>query len=86
LKTTSDWYYAYLYSNGTDDYEFSALPGGGGYSDGIFDYASLIGFWWSSTERDASYAWARTMRYNIQLVYNDGYHKSGLYSVRCVQD
>jgi len=53
LKSTSGWYNN---GNGTDDYGFSALPGGHGNSDGNFDYAGYYGYWWSATEDSADYA------------------------------
>jgi uncharacterized protein (TIGR02145 family) len=73
-------------NTGTDDYGFSALPGGYGYSSGNFDDVGSGGCWWSSTQNDASYAWSRLMYGRISDVssYND---LKGLYnSVRCVQD
>jgi len=32
--------------NGTDEYGFSALPGGRGNSDGNFYYVGDYGYWW----------------------------------------
>jgi len=72
--------------NGTDEYGFSALPGGGGYSDGGFYRAGYDGYWWSATENDASNAWHRSMYYSLEYVSRDGNGKSGLFSVRCLQD
>jgi uncharacterized protein (TIGR02145 family) len=83
LKATSGWNES---GNGTDAYGFSALPGGGGYSNGDFYGVGNNGYWWSSTENFASYAYRRYMDYNYASVYRDGYGKSILYSVRCVQD
>ena len=46
--------------NGTDDFGFSALPGGYRYdSDGTFYDAGLYGYWWSSSPSGGS-AWTRT--------------------------
>ncbi|MDR2591222.1 MAG: fibrobacter succinogenes major paralogous domain-containing protein [Chitinispirillales bacterium] len=47
----------YNNGNGTDDYGFSALPGGYRYSDapfsaGCFDHAGRYGNWWTATEDD----------------------------------
>ena len=39
--------------NGTDEYGFSALPGGYGSSDGYFINAGSNGYWWSATEGNA---------------------------------
>jgi uncharacterized protein (TIGR02145 family)/uncharacterized repeat protein (TIGR02543 family) len=84
LKSTGGWYNN---GNGTDDYGFAALPGGYGLSDGSFDLAGYRGNWWSAAERNAYYALDRSMRFDYELVgriYYDG--KTGLFSVRCVQD
>jgi len=73
--------------NGTDAYEFSALPGGIG-NHGNFISAGYDGYWWSATgtEGDTSFAWYRSMGYNHERVdrYNSG--KRTLFSVRCVSD
>jgi len=83
LKATSGWDEG---GNGTDDYGFSALPGGDGGEVG-FRGVGGAGYWLSATEYDAYRAWIRHMRYNRASVdrYYDG-NKDGLYSVRCIQD
>jgi len=83
LKSTSGWCSG---GNGTDEYGFSALPGGSRLTNGIFFLAGYGGFWWSATEGDASSAGFRTMGCNIDLVNMDDFDKSYLYSVRCVRD
>jgi uncharacterized protein (TIGR02145 family) len=72
--------------NGTDNYGFSALPGGNNYG-GSFGNAGDAGFWWNTTEYDADSAKARCMLYSFESAYGDDYDKkSFLFSVRCVQD
>ena len=46
LKSTTGWKDD---RNGTDEYGFSALPGGCYGNGGIFFYAGTMGFWWSAT-------------------------------------
>jgi len=83
LKSTSGWYNN---GNGTDEYGFSALPGGDGDSGGSFYNVGNLGDWWSATEYNAAYAYRRYMDYDGDFVdYNYNY-KSSLYSVRCLQD
>ena len=82
LKSTSGWYNN---GNGTDQYGFSALPAGLGYSDGSFYGAGDEGYWWSATEYGAYYAYYRYMYYNLENV-GRGSLKTYLFSVRCVQD
>ena len=84
LKKTSGWN---SNGNGTDQYGFSALPGGYGYSDGTFFEVGNFGFWWSATEGGNSYAaYTRDMYYNSVDAYWYDYPKSNLESVRCVKD
>jgi len=56
LKATSGWYNN---GNGTNEYGFSALPGGGGYSGGSFKDVEGSGNWWSSTEYSSDGAYYR---------------------------
>jgi len=84
LKSAAGWNED---GNATNDFGFSALPGGGGYSGGNFAGTGDIGLWWSATERNAIYAWLRYMASNEVDVYRDyDYGKTGLLSVRCVKD
>jgi len=76
--------------NGTDEYGFSALPGGDGSSDGSsdgsFNAVGKLGNWWSATENDASDAYRRSMYYSSADVGRYNYDKASFFSVRCVQD
>jgi len=84
LKATSGWN---SNGNGTDEYGFSALPGGYGGSGGSFDRVGIDGYWWSATEDNATYAYSRCMHCYYDLVGSYYYsRKSSLSSVRCVQD
>jgi len=87
LKATSGWNeYQGRSGNGEDTYGFSALPGGYGTSSGSFDDVGNYGNWWIAKEYDASNTYRRSMYYNYANVTSDDLDKSGLYSVRCVQD
>jgi len=84
LKAKSGW----NRNNGTDDYGFSALPGGYGlFSGDEFDGDGISGDWWSATEDDdnGAYFWdmSDTGR-NVSRYSND--KKVFLFSVRCVKD
>ena len=72
--------------NGTDEYGFSALPGGYGSSDGGFYGVGDVGYWWSATEDGSTNAYYRDMYYSISNVYRSSSGKSYLLSVRCVKD
>jgi len=77
--------------NGTDDYGFSALPGGNVYfytrRYGASDANDgSLGFWWTATEYDKYYADYRTMSTHLDDVDDNYFVKSDGYSVRCVAD
>jgi len=74
--------------NGTDSYGFSGLPGGRGFSDGNFNFAGNIGFWWTATEKSTKNAYYRPLRNDTGTVsWNaDGVNKGYLFSVRCVKN
>jgi len=93
LKTTSGWekdsdYWGDIELKvevGTDNYDFSALPGGYGYSHGTFQLVGDTGYWWSSDDSNDNTTYYNIGWYSID-VYN-GYHfKNMLNSVRCVMD
>jgi uncharacterized protein (TIGR02145 family) len=83
LKSKSGWNYD---GNGTDEYGFSALPGGRRDSDGYFDDAGDGGSWWTATENNADYAYLQSMNYYYDYVHSDNGIKSYAWSVRCVGD
>jgi uncharacterized protein (TIGR02145 family) len=90
LRTSNLWK---DYGNiGTDDYGFSALPGGGRFSDNFypFDYLGKESEFWSSTEsesvKEESYSLSMTCSYNIIRIESMGCSKSSGYSVRCVKN
>jgi uncharacterized protein (TIGR02145 family) len=84
LKATSGWWNNV--GNGTDDFGFSALPGGFRTSKGEFNTSGVLGGWWTATEyypedKLAIYIW----------LIDDGVGRridsmSYGYSVRCVQN
>jgi uncharacterized protein (TIGR02145 family) len=86
LKATSGWNTGSGYKPGTDEYGFSALPGGFSGSSGSFTDVGNGGCWWSSMEYNASYAWNRLMYYRNAIVGREYDDKSRYFSVRCVKD
>jgi len=94
LKASSGWTKPdgwNINSNGTDEFGFSALPGGYGYSDGIFRYVGNFGHWWSSsatehTEYNIIGAYYRSMDFLNKNVNRDILRNSYLFSVRCLQN
>ncbi|MCL2101332.1 MAG: hypothetical protein FWH22_06425 [Fibromonadales bacterium] len=87
LKSETGWYDEDIYYKpSTDDFGFSALPGGYGGTDGSFSNVGDGGYWWSATEIGASNAWSRYMGYDDENVYGNYDVKSALISVRCLRD
>ncbi len=86
LKATSGWnYYDGVSGNGMDKYNFSALPGGYGYSGG-FGNVGYYGNWWSSSESFSNIAYSRYMDYGIEYAGYNYDVKGYLFSVRCLQN
>ena len=75
--------------NGTDDFGFSAMPGGSGHPDGRFSGIGTDGYWWTATEDEASAtggsAWGRAMDSGNAVVGTANSGKDAGYSVRCVK-
>jgi uncharacterized protein (TIGR02145 family) len=83
LKAASGW----NNGNGTDEYGFSALPGGlRFFDDGSFDGAGNYGYWWTATARGSGRAYYRSM--HSDYGYVDEYYGAVVngFSVRCVGD
>ena len=83
LKSTYGWYNG---GNGTDDFGFSAHPGGGRINAfGDFLHAGKRSFWWSSSP-DGGYAWSRPLSLNSPAINRfDDFPRFG-FSVRCLRD
>jgi len=83
LKATNGWQSG---GNGTDDYGFTALPGGARNEDGSFEYIGSHGVWWTSSEYSAPHAYSWYLRYHHSgVTWNSWYKEQGL-SVRCLRD
>jgi uncharacterized protein (TIGR02145 family) len=88
LKSTSGWNeYPGQSGNGTNASGYSGLPGGCRSNLGDFELIGKHGYWWSSSEYDATFAWGRgLMDYNGNVKRGYGPGKEGGFSVRCVKD
>lgn len=71
---------------GTNEYGFTALPGGYRNFDGQFFGISGNGNWRSTDEYDATNAWYWYIIYNHTDCYKYYGSKKGGFSVRCVKD
>jgi len=82
LKSKSGWR---SNGNGTDEFGFSALPGGYGESDGSFEDVDNGGTWWTASESSSNRAYRLSMSYFDGVTWGS-YDKLYLRSVRCLQD
>ncbi len=79
LKADVDWY-------GTDDYGFSALPGGNRQASGGYINVGPGGRWWTATELSDVTAYMRHMHASNSSVDERDSDKAVGYSVRCIKD
>jgi uncharacterized protein (TIGR02145 family) len=83
LKSTAGW----DSGNGTDDYGFTALPGGyRNYDDGYSRSMGNYGYFWSATEYVSGTAWGRRLDYNRSGVDRFNYGKNYGFAIRCLRD
>lgn len=83
LKATFGWSSE---GKGTDNYGFSALPGGTRSNEGQFHYAGDYGNWWGYTTNSTSYAYRREIHNSTANIFRNYDNKSAGNSVRCVKD
>lgn len=84
LKATNSWTNN---GNGTDDFGFSALPGGQrNRTDDTFGNVGDYGNWWSATEYYSYSAWHRNLGYDTTDVGRYDNNKAYGFSVRCVRN
>jgi uncharacterized protein (TIGR02145 family) len=84
LKADDD---AWNARKGTDDYGFSALPGGYGTANGSFQAVGYSGYWWSGTpEKSGSNAYRMGMWYGNDNVTIDFNGRTSYHSIRCIQN
>ena len=86
LKETGTTHWNSPNTSATNSSGFMALPGGYRDTNGSFYSQGDYGFWWSSSEFDASNAWRRYLYYNNAQVSRNNNPKSLGFSARCLQD
>ncbi|MDR2554120.1 MAG: fibrobacter succinogenes major paralogous domain-containing protein [Fibromonadaceae bacterium] len=87
LKSKNDWKdYEGRPGNGEDKFGFSALPGGSGYSYGVYYDIGYDGYWWSANEHTNYNAYSRRIYYyNDHAIWYYG-DRNFLHSVRCIKN
>ena len=88
LKATSGWDDKVdgTSGNGTDDYGWLGLPGGGRSFNGHFNTIGSFGYWWSSSQASTGLAWYRSLLYYFGFVSSYFTNKRDGFSVRCLRD
>jgi uncharacterized protein (TIGR02145 family) len=88
LKSTSGWSRDLLgFTISTDDFGFSALPGGSRSKRGTFSSVGISGFWWTATVEGGMAKGLIMNADNNRVETDGGYLSAGAgYSVRCVDD
>jgi uncharacterized protein (TIGR02145 family) len=81
LKETGTLNWTSPNTGATNETDFSALPGGISNTD-----LGIGGYWWSSSQANATMAWSRYVHYYYSKVYTSFYSKSNRLSVRCLRD
>ena len=82
MKTTYGWHEA---GNGSNESNFSGLPGGLRGNDGSYAGADYVGRWYSSTQ-DGPVAWNRDLIWDIDGVDRNSSSHTGGFSIRCIKD
>lgn len=83
MKSASGWLNN---GNGSNESEFTALPGGYRNVNGIFYHSGYYGYWWSSNEFDSSNAWYRDLDHTYNNIEKHNDCKCLGFSVRCIKD
>ncbi|MBU2651395.1 MAG: hypothetical protein KKA81_10710 [Bacteroidetes bacterium] len=84
LKAESGWNYL---GNGTNEYGFSALPGGYRNDNGYYGgYIGFNGLFWSSTESNSAEAWYRDFQNDRDEIRSNYLGKGYGLSARCLKD
>lgn len=82
FKTKIGWNKGF---GGSDDYGFSAVPGGYMTSDFVSGDAGEMAAFWSTDEADDEVAKAMTLDYDTEPHLNNQFYKNYALSVRCVK-
>ncbi|MHC1776090.1 MAG: FISUMP domain-containing protein [Lentimicrobium sp.] len=86
LKESGTAHWGVIKDEITDEFGFTALPGGCCLTGGLFDGLQNFGTWWTNTEFDSTQAAYILMTDNGTGVYKGQSIKEHGFSVRCVKD
>jgi len=87
LKESGTEHWKNLLLNTTNDFDFSALPGGTRLYSGFFPtFGNSYAVWWSATEYSSLAAWNWGLHDSSSRVFNGYDSKQSGFSIRCIMD
>jgi uncharacterized protein (TIGR02145 family) len=87
LKESGTEHWKNVLINATNDFDFTALPGGTRLYSGFFPtFGSSYAVWWSATEYSSLTAWNWGLHDSSSRVFNGYDSKQSGFSVRCIMD
>jgi uncharacterized protein (TIGR02145 family) len=87
LKEAGTTHWKSFFSGATNEYDFTALPGGLRYFSGTFPiFGDSYAIWWTSTEYSTSQALNRGLHDSNSGTFKGSDNKRSGFSVRCIKD
>ncbi len=86
LKETGTSHWKTPNKDASDDYNFTALPGGYRAKDSTYYYQGLEGYWWLETEYSENTARYFNMKYEYGNLFQAYTNKKNGMSIRCVKN
>ncbi|HEX2976017.1 MAG TPA: fibrobacter succinogenes major paralogous domain-containing protein [Bacteroidales bacterium] len=87
LKEEGNEHWKGSFSTSTNEYGFTALPGGMRFESGNFPvFSKSYGVWWTTSSYSTYYAWNRGMYFSNGNIYRGHDNVRNGYSVRCIKD
>lgn len=87
LKESGTEHWKNYLSKATNDYDFTAVPGGTRLYSGSFpEFGNAYAVWWTSTEYSSLAAWNYGLHDSSSRVFNGYDNKQSGFSVRCIMD
>jgi uncharacterized protein (TIGR02145 family) len=87
LKEKGLGHWKNFHNSGTDDLDFTALPGGMRLRSGIFPvFGNSYTVWWTASDYSETDAWCRGLDDNSIKIYGGHDGKQSGFSVRCIMD
>lgn len=86
LKEIGTTHWAEPNTGATDEFGFTALPGGYRRYNGVFIDERFYGYWWNSNQLDINNSWNIHLNHNSKDLVDEYSNKKCGFSVRCLKD